>query len=603
MITSGNANSTEYINTTDYNTLKPKLRDLRSVLDDNTKQVTAERKLRYADVDVEGERSSSKLAPDELYIPQHIIDSNIRREQSSYVQYVVQSPRAVIMEDLDTFGADTSLIEKDVTKKLRYDGYQLSMFACIDGMQQTGYGVMEVVLDTSKPGELAHEFVQRGDFAVVSDTKDIQEAELVGRNYYFTKTDLLKMCLPPEQKGRGFNQEQVVKVVESEPTNNASNNPDPKDKSLHIIQKVMFRVNGVVMVAWTNEEKCDDWIREPRPLFIGRRELGVDPMSGQPVVDPMTNVPVSQDKYEVNYPYILFPYLISENNTISQLRGRVFLDQDTQEAASSLLSSFVTAHRRAAGLYFSKEVEDPNDDALMQKNVFFKTGALINSKIKQFQLQAPGSDLLAGLQSLVTANQQQTGQVNFAAMNRQDSRKTATEIQASSQESQALSTVQVVLFSNSLRNLYSVMLDVIKSRILAGLIKVEPQLMQMYARRYAIKPSGDVDVIERQQIVAAMQNAWPVMQGTPAAMAFLSDMLMKMFPEFAPKYLQIFQQAQIAAQQQQQSMQQAIAQGLVELAKHPEYFSPEGQKEALPNVQKAAAAIMQQSGQQPPQAQ
>lgn len=582
----------EYINTIDYKDMEGKLKDLNSSMEDARAMLNVERKLRYSDINIEAERSSGKLQPDELLVCQHIIDSNIRREQSSYIQYVVQSPRAVILEDVDNPAADTAILEHDLTPKLRYTGWQLQMFPNIDGMQQSGFGIMEIVQDQSKAGELAHEFVQKCDFGVVADTKDLQEAELIGRNYYFSKTTILtKLCVPEELGGKGFSLEQAKKLTDAppQPTDANTSSSDSRDKSLYCLKKVMFRVNGTVMVAWCHPEKCDGWLRDPRPLFIGRRKMAVNPMTNQPVVNPMTGVPVTQDEYETNYPYYLFSYIISENDTITQLKGRVYLDQDTQEGVTSLLSSFVTAHRRAAGLYFSKDVDDPNSDVLLQKNIYFQTGILINSKVKQFQLQAPGSDMLAGIQSLVTSNQAQTSQINFAAMNRPDSRKTATEVNAAQQESQSLSTVQVVLFSHALRALYSGMFDIIKSRILAGLIPVSPQVAALYQRRYNIKPSGDVDVIERQKLVAQMMQAWPVMQNTPANVAFLSDLLTKMFPDNAPKYLQIFQQAQ-----QQQNMMQQVMQGLQVLAASPQLFSPEGQQKALPAIQ----AVVQQATQQ-----
>lgn len=598
MLESSTPGDKQYINAIDYQDWNNKLKDLSSVMDDLTKQSVASRKLRYGMVDVEGERSSGKLQPDELYIPQHIIDSNIRREQSSYVQYVVQSPRAVILEDLNQPANDCSLLEKDLTSKIRYNGWQLSMFACIDGMQQEGYGIMELVRDQSQPGELRYEFVQKCDFGLTADTKDIQQAELIGRHYYFSKTALLNLALPPDQGGKGFDITQVNRVIENDPQTTEATAADSKDKSLYRITKVMFRVGGVVMVAWVEPNRCDNWLRVPQPCFIGRRKIITDSMTGQPMM--VNGIPQSQEIPETNYPYFLFPYLISENDTISQLKGRVYLDQDTQEAASSLISSVVTAHRRAAGTYFSKDTDDPNNDVLMDKNIFFQTGALINAKVKQFQMSAPGADMLAAIQMLVTSNQAQTSQVNFAAMNRKDSRKTATEIQAASQEAQSLSTVQVVLFSNSLQQLYQVMFDVIVSRVVSGLIQVRPELLNLYRGKYAVKPSGDVDVIQRQQLVSAMMQMWPVMATTPAAMAFLSDMLVRMFPEYAPKYIQMFQQAQQMQQSQQMQMMQQgmqmmqkMGQGIINLSQHPEMFSETGMIHAYPVVKQAADGLEQ----------
>jgi len=603
---------TSYINTTDYTKMKSKLKDLVSVMDELTSKLVASRRLRYSEIDVEGERKAGRLQPDEMYIAQHLIDTNIRREQSSYVQYVTQPQRAVVLRDILNPSNETSLIEQDATQKLRFDGWQLPLYSCIDGMQQNGYGIMEVTQDQNQPGEVAHECVQLGDFGFIADTRDLQEAEVIARQYFFSKTKMLSLA---NDEASGWSLVEVEKVIgsESAATDTADGSVvDAKDKSLYRIYKIMFRINGVVNVAWCRQDRCDDWLRAPRPLFLGRRSAPLPTQQPNPMMpqQPQQALPQTQESYETAYPYVIFPYLISENDTISQLKGRVYLDEDCQEAVSSLLSSFCTAHRRASGLYFSKDVSDPNDDLMAQKNVFFQPGALINSKVQQFQLKAPDSEMVQAINMLVAGNQNETSQVNFAVQNRKDSRKTATEVSAASQSASALSTVQVVLFSSALRTMYGMMYDIIASRVNAGLIKVDPQVQPMYSRKYHLKPSGDSDVIERQQIVQQMMSAWPVIQNTPANIAFLSDMLAKMFPDQAAKYIQIFQQSQQQQQsaqaQQQQMMQQEamkLAQQVVALSKHPEMFSDTGRVHAYPAVQAAATQIeqLQQQMQQPQQ--
>jgi len=592
--------STTYVDSIKYIDWEKKLKDLTSIANDLRSKADAARRLRYSEIDVEAERKACRLAPDELFTPMHLIDSNIRREQSSYIQYVTQSNRAVVLAHKTDARVDASMLERDVTTRLRYNGWQIPMYANIDAFQANGYSVMEVTFDQSKQGEVAHEQIALGDFGFTSDTKDFQEAECLSRRYYFSKTKLIEMS---KQSLDPFDSEQVKKVINTERTSTGSDVPmDSKDKSLYCVFKVMFRVDKVVHVAWCNTEVCDGWLRAPRPLFIGQRKL-----TGG--VNPLTQKPASEDVYETMYPYYLFPYLISENNTISQLKGRVYLDQDVQEAASSLISSHVTGTRRASGLYFSKDTDDPNDDQALQKNVFFRQGALINAKIKQFQLTAPSAEGLEAVNSLVTMNMQENSQVNFAAQNRKDSRKTATEISASTQSAAALSTVQVVLFSSALRQMYQRMFDVIQSRVVCGLIEdVLPEIAQMYQQPWIVKPSGDTDVIERQQIVQQMMSAWPVIQATPANVAFLSDMLMKLFPDYAPKYIQIFQQSQqqqaAQAQSQQAQMMNAamqLGQQVVELSKHPEMFSDAGKVNAFPSIQAAAKQIEQMQKQNKPQ--
>ena len=617
------SNSSDYINTTDYKKLETKLDEVKAILDDLTDKTIASRRLRYAEIDIEVEREAGRIQPDEMYIPVHTIDTNIRREQSSYIQYLTQSPRAVICKDATDSSVDLSLLEDDLTKKLRYDGWQRPMFSNADGMQQNGYSIMEVVYDTSVPGNVIAEQVASCDFAFVADTKDIQACEMVGRQYYFTKTKLLALCGDPKQPSDAdWNREEVERVVSKDsPASSADplESSDDKDKSLFRVQKLMFRVNGVVQVGWACIGVGEDWLRAPRPLFIGRRKVTAPAQPAQPaqqvgmmVIPPKPATPVQHEAvYETMYPYVLFQYLISENDKISHLKGRVFLDQDVQEGVSSLLSSTVTQARRAGGLIGSKDTDDPNDDILQQSNIYFKPNCLVNKKVSFTYLPAPEPGMFQAIQVLALGNQQETSQVNFAENNNQrDSRKTAKAVTFAQETKQELTGVQVVLFSLGLTELYQKMVAVIKSRVLCGLIQVDPKVASLYERTFIIKPSGDVDVIEKKQLIGMMAQSLEIMLKTPAGPAFLCDLLELAFPNTAAKYCQLIMQAQQQqqsqqAQQQQMMMQFAMkmAQGILELDKHKDWFSESGQVGAYPIVEQFALQIkqMQQQMKQQPQ--
>jgi len=611
-----NSNS-DYINTVDYKKLEHKLNQINTILEDAVSKTVASRRLRYVDIDIEVEREAGRIQPDEMYIPVHTIDTNIRREQPAYIQYIAQSPRAVILEDVDDDAVELSALEKDLTKKLRYDGWQKPLFATIDGFQANGFSILEVVQDLSTPGEVAYEQVQSSDFAFISDTRDLQAAEMLGRTYHYTKTKLLSLCgdkLNP--KDSDWDRAQVERVTNTESKANAGESDmfvADKDKSLYRIQKIVFRVKGTVYVGWACIGVGDDWLRQPRPLFIGRRKQGAvqqAPMmqQGQAMQQQANWV----EEFETSYPFILFQYLVSENDTINHLKGRVYMDQDAQEGVSSLLSSTVTQARRAAGMYASKDTDDPNDDVLMQKNVFFRPNALINKKVTFGHLDAPEPGIFSAIQMLQAGNQSETSQVNFAENNNQrDSRKTASAVKESRAQRQELTSTQVVLFSLALTELYQKMVGVIKSRVLAGLIKVRPELIVLYQRRLVIKPSGDTDVIEKQQLIQQMTSAWPIVQNTAAGPIFMIDLIEMMFPARASKYVQAIQQAQqqAASQQAQQGEQMKqfamqLGQQIVELSKHPEFFSNVGQLHAVPIIEAKAkqiqqmAASMQQGGKQ-----
>lgn len=612
--------NTEYINSTDYKVLVSKINNLKDISFDLTAKSLASRKLRYAEVDIEVERNAGRIAPDEMYVPQHIIDTNIRREQSSYIQYITQSPRAVILKDKMDAAFDLSLLEVDLTEKLRWDGWQLPAYANIDGFQANGYGICETIQDMNNPGKIGREYVQYGDFSFIADTRDLQKTEMVGRAYYFTRTKLQALISDKQEDSEKWNSVQVNKIIESEPNDEQSNNYSGTttiNRSLFKIMKIMFKVKGIVNVAWVCPITCDDWLRAPRPLYLGRRRLNKESAKASRFVGKVPTMvlkalaPKIEDKHieqmkaglppsdeipETQYPYFLYPYLISENDTIANLKGRVFLDQDTQNAASSLISSLLTKTRRSAGLYFAKKTADPNDDFLMQKNVYFKTGCIVNGSIEEFKLDAPDASLFQALNTLVASNQQETSQVNFAENNRQgDSRKTATAIKASMSQQQQLSGTQVTLFSIATKAQYTYECEIIKSRVITGLIKVSPSVFPLYQREWTVKPSGDTDVIERQQKIQMMQSSWAVYQNTPAAQAFLTDLTELMFPDNAPKYLQAFQQAEQQKQSQQgQMMQQGLAMAkqlgdeIVQLSKSPEMFSETGRVHVYPKIEQAA---------------
>jgi hypothetical protein len=607
-------NGTDYINTNDYRKLENRLEELKSVLEDLIDKSVSSRKLRYSEVDIEVEREAGRIQPDELYIPSHIIDTNIRREQASYVQYITQSPRAIVIQNKDDPSVDMTLLEKDLSDKLRYDGWQMAAYANIDGFQANGYGIKEICYDDNKPGDLVTEFVQLGDFAFVADTRDLQAVEMVAREYHYTKTRLVALASPTMAEAERWDIEQVNKVIgkdSSAAVTDPGESTDSRDKSLYRVQKVMYRVNGIVQVAWACIGVADDWLRKPRDLYLGRRQLTPETSQEQQVrMLTGNNVPPSTPQFEADFPYVLYQYLISENDTIAHLKGRVFLDQDAQEGVSSLMSSTLTQARRASGLYFSKEVSDPNDDILLQKNIFFRQGALINSAVKSFKLDAPDPGIFPAIQALVTSNQNETSQVSFAVNNRKDSRKTAEEMKLAQNQQNILSTVQVVLYSISLTSEYRVMCDIIKSRVLAGLIKPNPKVLPLYSMNWIVKPAGDTDVIEKQQLIQTMMSAWSVIENTAAAPLFLIDLIEKMFPDNAAKYIQAIQQAaqqaqSQQAQQQQQFLQvvQQMAQGIIQLSKEREMFSETGKIHALPVLEQAARQIETIEKQMQPQQQ
>jgi hypothetical protein len=520
----------KYNNYKEYQDASTNVHKLASLCDEQHAVAQEQRQQRRLNIDLDLERSGGYLAPDEIYIPTHIIDSNIRREQAKYVSYIVNSRRTVIFSSSTDPAFNTGPLERDFTERCRYDGWQIPLFRTIDCMQLHGYCVAEVQFDDTKPGHFGIESVNYEDFAFPDDTRDIQACGMLVHRHYFTREQLIDMT-----KSREFSKKEVESLVGEEPV-------DEQTESLFKVEKVMFRDDGIVQVGWSCVARCNDWLRKPRPMFLGRRDA-------------------AGEVYETEYPYVIFHYMIAEDMTIKNCVGRAYLDKHTQEAVSSLMSSFVTAHRRASNFYFSKETDDPNQSN-EQTSVQFVPGALIDSNIRQFQLTPPNSTMLSAIQTLVTQNSQEQSQVNYSAMNRQDSRKTATEIQTASAEAQLLSATQVSLFSISIKQIYEKCWEIYQSRVLDTLIEPTIPLNYFVDHQYNIKPAGDTDVVERQEKAQKMLQVWPVIQqNSSLAVAYMKDMLTMLFPDEAPKYLEQMQEDRTKVQLLQQLS--AIVQSLV----------------------------------------
>src|SRR6185295_2500503 len=321
-----------------------------------------------------------------------------------------------------------------------------------------------------KPGDFIVEDIPYEDFPMYTDTRDIQASEMLMRRVPFTKTQLAYLVVK-----RGFDSAQIQKVI--------SSFEQKKDVSTVKIEKVFFRKDGVVYVGWSCVKYADGWLREPRKLFLGKKSKVGDQFV---------------DTYESKYPFAIAPYNISEDTCLSDGRGRAALDQWDQDAMSSLQSSFITAHRRASGFYWANDTDDPNSTGKVT-NLTLRQGQVIDKKMQSFQLSPPDSSMLTATQSVSQFNSQQQSSIDFTAMNREDSKKTATEIQAAQAEGAMLSTTQVSVFADAMQQVGQMCFEIYVSRVVAGYIKPPVPLGMYVMYTYQVKPAGDVDVIERQE--------------------------------------------------------------------------------------------------------
>jgi hypothetical protein len=512
------------------------IKDTKRDWDNEIVKTKERRDKRYFNLDIEDEKKRGTLEKDELFTPVAIVNTNILREQAKYAAYLTKSARSCIFSCNEDSSIDPTILERDFTQKCRYNAWEIDFLRWIDGCETHAWDIVEVIFDSSKPGHFGVEHCGHENVYFPADTKDFQQAPYVIRMIDYTAKDLIDFV-----KKRGWNKDQVAKVL----SGGNNKKTDNKNNSLFRIEKVSFRGDDdFIYVGWSCSEFCDDWLREPKRLFLGKVVKNLDGTFTQ--------------LFETSYPLEPFIYQISENQVLMELKGRVDLDEHKQEAATSLMSSFVTSHRRAAEPYFATETGNGTEVEEAQSGIKIRTGEVFKVPVKQFQLKPADAMVMTVINTLIGQSQMESGDVNYAVQSNKSTRKTAAEVNLAKSESDLLTSVQVTLLSIALRNVYTRCFDIYIMRVKAGLITVTNPVAELINNyTWTLKPAGDIDVIERNQKITLMQQAWQVYQNTPAAQAFLINLTKLLFPDEAQQYIQQFQIADVEAQKDDLLMEAA----------------------------------------------
>jgi hypothetical protein len=182
------------------------------------------------------------------------------------------------------------------------------------------------------------------------------------------------------------------------------------------------------------------------------------------------------------------------------------------------------------------------------ESIKFEHGKTVPVACKQFKLDYPEPVMLKLAEYLETFNSQEVGNVNFAVNNRQDTRKTAREVSAASEEASLLRSVQVSLYSTFIREIYSFVWLIVQSQGSQGKITILLDYstgqndMEALSYEYDIRAAGDTDLVKRQELLGLYMTYWPVVQNTPIALPFLAKMLKLAFAEDGVKYADMLMQ-------------------------------------------------------------
>lgn len=517
----------------DFNTVKVKLNRLVDNFSPQIQKAKLNRDERYKDLNLKALRAAGTLKQDELMIPIRAIDNNIRREHPLYVNYFRQSRRLMIFDAIKKKDFNSEEIEAEFTRGMTYSGWEIPLFKVVDGAATHGWDAVEVVLDMTKPFHVGIEHIGNDMLIFPTTSKNIQFNECIIRKYVVYPKQLKNLAGKYD-----FNMVEVDRIL-------AECAKEEVEKTI-CIYKTFYKVDGVVWVAWF-EMKGSDWLKMPAKLFLGKKqtvtitETVLDPMTQQPMIDPMTGLPKSMvrnelvDQEEYMYPVFLLPYYETEQSLIFDHVGRVFLDRHKQEAKTANISQFLTGCQRAAQIY--PRLREPTDrNAKELENVKIKAGSIPPIPIEFFQLEYPDQTMLNLQNYLDVMDSNEAGQINYAVQNRKDSRKTATEIQAAQQENSQLNSVQVVLFSTFLREVYTFVWGIVKSKAINNEITflwvdpIQSNDIEKIDLDFDLRAAGDVDVIKRNEQLAQYKEFWEIVSQTPIALTFLADMLRLAFP-------------------------------------------------------------------------
>ena len=516
----------------DYSVAKTRIKRLIDDWVELQQRAERNRKLRKIEINVKEERQRKRLEADETVIPIRVINTNISRERPQLLNFIKGTDRLIILEAKN---AELSIdiiqkLEQEFTKGMRYNGWEMPLLQEYDGAATHGWSSVEVVYDSNKPLHVGIEYIPYDMMLFPRKVRNIQDSELI-----LVKKKISPGNLRALVDDYGFDPKQVSLLLD----NISETNIDSTEIDIY---KKFCRYNGIIYVAWYSE-KCEDWLKEPVPHYVGISEQTIlsDPITGVQSVEsraiPLESYPIFVLGYEPE----------SENEIITKQQGRVFLDEYKQSAQTSIWSSVVNALNRAAHLYASAEKPSQTGAAPKILDLALVPNRFYSEPIKFFSPQFPPYQFLQAAQALDVETANEQGQISFAANNRVDSRKTAAEVEAAQSKEIAVTGSKTISLGVHLGDVFGFAFSIVKSQ--AEFDKV-PLLreggrnnVQFYKDiTFNVKSSGETDVINRQQKTLQMKQDWPVMAQTPIAMSFLANLIRLSYPEEAAEYLPLLQQ-------------------------------------------------------------
>lgn len=479
-----------------------------------SRQVTENRNVRRAAVNVKTLQNEGVIGANETYISVPIIDQHIKRGAPARLAYLKSAARLAIFEQVvpnTQNSGSLDLLANEFSRVMMYQGWELDYMRWMDSSELHGIGALEVMYDPTKSGCVCVSFIPIEDLEFNRAMTSMQDSKVIVRVFKVDQEKFLDMAARYK-----FKPQHVTTLLEK-----FKNEPEGLK-----IKRVMYKEGGKVWVGWS-QDSIDDWVRNPAPFFNGV----IDKVTSTVLVTNgmgMTTKTEEVKPDEVIYPYFLLFKDIMEDNRIDAQLGRAATDYYMQDSISALVTSNVNQNMAATTMMAAPDGGVPEDTqaAPRQTELVLKKYAIWSRGMKFFNPPAPDPEQLAGLQNLMVLDQQLSGQISAATNNRKDSRKTAAEVNAATNESQMLGNVQVLTLSIGLRPVYDYAWRIIRSVALRGMIKfcvvekIGVNNNALIEPKYVLKPAGDIDYVEKAQNIANLQQDVEKLAATPIG-AFL----------------------------------------------------------------------------------
>lgn len=523
------------------------------------------REVRRNRVNVKEMRENGVLQADQTYVAVRVIDENIMRDMPTYLAYLKQSTRIAIFKPADgSIGYNVSALEDWFTTQLCYSyptAWEEDYIRWVDGALCHGRDYVEVVYDITRPGHVAvnHCGADRLIYDLTYD--DIEQSPIVARGY----------CLSPMEVNESIKSKIFIESAGnnllSRMTNNAGNGGATQQPAAINAYKVFTKVDKVVYFFWYSID-TKEFLTEPAPFFNGIQQKKTRTVQA---VDPTTFSIIPQEEEYVEripeqvYPFVALHKRITEDRDQRNSAGHAGDSYYLQEAATTMTTAMVNGTISAATPMWAPDNGNSNlgDTSVRQlQNFQVKRNAVWAQPMKVFTPPPPDPSVFNALQYLEARNGMATNNLAFAVANRKDSRKTATELSMAQNETSQVNSVQVLHLSIAVRQLCTRAWAIIQSEVLMKNI-VPPAHIDpaMFALRYTILSAGDVDYVQRMQLIANMQQDWPILSQTPVGPLLLKDYLKARYPNDAHRYI-----AALDQQQQDTNLIQGLASVVQELA-------------------------------------